>query len=102
MIFTYNVYARITDYTRTHPYIYRAVIETSISVFLVTQIDDWVQYCLMRHPKMFSFRKILRTRNAVEHNEQPRRYGKQVLMARHMIIGEVRFQIICNLETMHD
>ena len=73
---------------RTRIYIYRAVIETSISVFLVTQIDDWVQYCLMRHPKMARFRKILRTRNVVERNEQPRRYGKQVLMARHMIIGE--------------
>ena len=56
-----------------------SVIETSVSVFFVTQIDDWVHYCLMSHPHMQGFKQLLSTRSAP---------GKPTkIMTKHLAIG---------------
>ena len=56
-----------------------SVIETSVSVFFVTQIDDWVHYCLMSHPHMQAFKQLLSTRTAP---------GKPTkIMTKHLAIG---------------
>lgn len=56
-----------------------SVIETSVSVFFVTQVDEWVHYCLMNHPLLQEFKRLLST------NASP---GRPVrILARHMTIA---------------
>lgn len=56
-----------------------SVIETSVSVFFVTQVDEWVHYCLMSHPLMQELKQLLSTRTAP---------GRPVrIFARHMTIA---------------
>jgi hypothetical protein len=56
-----------------------SVIETSVSVFFVTQVDEWVHYCLMSHPLMQDLKQLLSIQASAG---RPAR-----IIARHMTIA---------------
>lgn len=63
-----------------------SVIETSVSVFFVTQVDEWVHYCLMAHPLLQELKQMISTQTSP---------GRSVrIFAKHMTIAVDNNEVI--------